>query len=153
MPVISGPVGATGASGGAQLDYVERTSDSAGLAITSTSDGNSNGQQFIDGNAVTYDGSTRIKIEVYVPIGEITSGQSFILNLYDGTTDLGRIAVVSGPGGTNDQTMYGVRFLTPSAASHTYHIRAWKSGGTAKIFDNAGGASVYLPAWYRITKA
>jgi hypothetical protein len=53
MPVISGPVGATGASGGAQLDYVERTSDSAGLAITSTSDGNSNGQQFIDGNAVT----------------------------------------------------------------------------------------------------
>jgi hypothetical protein len=75
------------------------------------------------------------------------------MDLYDGTTDLGQIAVVSGPGGTNDATMYGVRFLTPSNGSHTYHIRLWKSGGTAKTFNGAGGASVYVPAFLRITKA
>jgi hypothetical protein len=44
---------------GFELDYVERTTP---LTVTATTAATA--QTFIDGNAVTYDGSTRIKVEV-----------------------------------------------------------------------------------------
>lgn len=137
---------------GAELDYVEKTSNTT---VTATTDGNSNGTAIIDGNAVTYDGSTRIKLEVWFPVLEINEPNVGHINLYDGTTDLGRLILVGvGAGtGTIDFAVYGVRFLTPSAAAHTYHIRGWKSGGTFTAGAGAGGASTNMPAWYRITKA
>lgn len=137
---------------GAELDYVEVTSNTT---VTATTDGNSQGTALIDGNAVTYDGSTRIKIECWFPVVEINEPNVGHINLYDGTTDLGRLILVGvGAGtGTIDFTAYGVRFLTPSAAAHTYHIRGWKSAGTMTVYGGAGGASTNVPGWYRITKA
>ncbi len=136
---------------GFELDYVEKTT---GTTITATADGNSGGTAVIDGNAVTYDGSTRIKIEFYAISLEISAPNALFVNLYDGTTDLGRMLVMSIPGtGTVDASAYGARFLTPSNAAHTYHIRAWKTAGTAVVVAGAGGASTNMPAWYRITVA
>ncbi len=137
---------------GFQLDYVQIT---AAVTVTATSDGNSNGTAIIDGNAVTYDGSTRIKIEFYCPWLSLSAGgQDTIINLYDGTTDLGRMGLLVTAASGTLATMYAARFLTPSAASHTYHIRGWITGGSsATIEAAAGGASTYMPAWYRITVA
>lgn len=141
---------------GTELDYVERTTS---LTVTVTTDGNNSAQAFIDGNAVTFSGSLRVKIEAFVPVATVASAnQAVLINLYDGTTDLGRLANLQTPnvsitGGSLNNMLYGARFLTPSAGSHTYHIRAWKTGGTCSLTAAAGGASTFVPAFYRITVA
>ncbi len=140
---------------GFTLDYVEIT---AAVTVTATTDGNSQGTAIIDGNSVSYDGSTIVKIEFYAPyISYNVSNNAILINLYDGTNDLGRLVNMSQITGSNAQTMgaYGVRFLTPSNASHTYHIRGWKTSasGSASVGAAAGGASSYVPAFMRITVA
>lgn len=147
----TGPAGASGTPGAAaatQLDYVERTTD---LTITATSDATA--EALIDGNAVSYDGSTRIKIEFWAEEADISASQAMLANLYDGSTDLGRIAGIAANAGSGASggTLKGERFLTPSAGSHTYHIKVWKTGGTANVYAGAGGTATRFPAWYRIT--
>jgi hypothetical protein len=140
-----------------QLDYVEIT---AAVTITSTTDGASGGTAVIDGNAITYDGNLRIRVEFYAPyaLQEQNVDSNLIANLYDGTADLGRLCnmdTVNSGTVPNVTPFYGVRFLTPSAGSHTYHIRGWKtnSGSTSSIGAGAGGSAAYMPAFMRITVA
>ena len=123
-----------------ELDYVPRTTD---LTVTATAAASA--QTWIDGNAVIYDGSTRVKVEAFSAAwdGGGTGANVGLLELYDGSTDLGVLAQVAGTG-----VMYGVYFVTPSAGSHTYHVKAWKSG-SGSIRAASG---TYVPAWYRITK-
>ncbi len=125
---------------GFEFDFVSTTTD---LTVTATSAASA--QSFIDGAAVSYDGSTRIKIEFYCPNSVISSGVG-IIELYDGSTDLFRMGQ-----GTVNAPIYIALFLTPSNASHTYHIKAWKSAGSFSL--SAGGGGIYQNAWYRITKA
>lgn len=150
--------GGGGGSGGVtQFDYVEIT---ANVTVTATADGNGGGTAVIDGNAVSYDGLTRISVVFYAPritMNPATAAHSVYANLYDGTTDLGRLCRVQGDvvGVVEGVSVYGERFLTPAAGSHTYHIRTWKdaAGDTAAIEAGAGGASTPMPAYMRITKA
>lgn len=142
---------------GFELDYVQITSN---VTITSTSDGASGGTAIIDGNAVTYDGSTRICIEFYTDALLLTAaiaGHLVRINLYDGTTDLGRMAEAAGvvTGVSHRFPVLARRLLTPSAASHTYHIRGIKdaSGDTASVLADAGGSTLRMPAYMRITVA
>jgi hypothetical protein len=133
---------ASGGGGITEHDYVEVTSN---LTVTPTSDATA--AAFITGNAVAYDGSTRVKIEFQMLKAETTV--NLICNLYDGSTDLGRITNTGVSGGP----VYGVRYLTPSAATHTYSIRVWKSSGTSTAYAGAGGVGTALPAFMRITDA
>ncbi len=123
------------------LDYVEQTSS---LTVTATTDATA--QAFVTGNAVSYDGSTVVIIEAYIPFGAATA--AMVCNLYDGSTDLGRLGqintVVNAP-------MYLARRLTPSNASHTYSIRIWKTSGTASANCGAGGTATNLPGFIRIS--
>lgn len=154
-----GPTGADGAAGaagsdgyGGELDYAERATD---LTVTTTSAATA--QSWIDGNAITCDGATRIKIEVWAPaVDTITSGAALLeaavlLELYDGPTDLGVLgeAYYQASGGAFALSIYGATFLTPTAGSHTYHVKAWRYGADGTIY----ASSPYLPAWYRITVA
>lgn len=124
-------------------DYVERTTN---LVVTATSAATA--QAFISGNAVSYDGSTRIRIEAFVASSDITGNQFLQLELYDGSTDLG-ILTSYGSASNSGMQIYGCRFLTPSNASHTYNIKTWKTGGTANLY----AAGTYLPAFLSITEA
>lgn len=145
------PTSAGGGGGsGTELDYAERTSD---LTVTATSDATAD--TVVSGNAVTYDGSTRICIEVYVSACEISTNQGVLLNIYDGSTDLGRVCNVAPKASTGSavNAAYGRLFLTPSSGSHTFHLKAWKTAGTATLYASAGGAASYLPAFIRITEA
>lgn len=142
---------------GYQLDYVEITSS---VTIAATTDGNNQGTAVIDGNAVTFDGSTVVFIEFFTPFVSMTpgaAGRTAYINLYDGTTDLGRFLEVDGPvNAVNSRAgQYFRRRITPSAAAHTYHVRAWKdaAGDTASVLAGAGGASTVGPAYYRIVVA
>lgn len=139
-----------GGGGGTELDYVELTSN---VTVSSTADGASGGTAIIDGNAVSYDGSTRIMVEFGFAV-TVPNGAELVVNLYDGTTDLGRMAFFSNQGSTSaDSTLYARRFLTPSNASHTYHIRGWRVTSNCTVLAGAGGSATRMPAWYRITKA
>lgn len=134
---------------GYEYDYVQITANVTPTATTSAT-----ANSIIDGNSVTYDGSTRIKIEVFCPAyGD--SGASFngIINLYDGITELGVLAQLDSVSGGFISPIYGCRFLTPSSGAHTYHIKGWKGSGAPVFRANNGAAGNYMPAWYRITKA
>jgi hypothetical protein len=136
---------AAGGGGVTQHDYVEITSD---VTITGTSD--TSPTTCITGNAVTYNGSTRIKVEVFsaASLGALYC----IVQLWEGTsTDLGKIAQITSPTGSLTAPIYGVRYMTPSAGSHTYTIRAWKFGGSAVFSAGAGGSNTLFPAFLRIT--
>jgi hypothetical protein len=158
VPVASSAsAGAWALPHGHEFDYVQIT---AGVTLNATADGNSGGTAVIDGNAVTYDGATRVCIEFFAPRmfnNPATVAHNMYVNVYDGTNDLGRIFQMSGDVVAQSQSTggYGCLFLTPTAAAHTYHIRGWKdaAGDSCQVLCGAGGASTLAPAFYRITKA
>ncbi len=127
---------------GFELDYAQITAD------VSVSGSSGSPTSVIDGNAVTYDGSTRIKIEFFT--AQLASGsQALIVQPYRDSTGLDRLAQM-GPGLTTPGGTFTF-FDTPSAGSHTYHIKAWVNGGTAGIITAVSGT--YQPAYQRITVA
>jgi hypothetical protein len=126
----------------AELDYVERSTD---LAISATTAAGADA--WLDGNSVSYDGSTAIQIEVSATYCDTTG--ALILELYDGSTDLGRFLQVN-VNGTHIHAKS--QKLTPSAGSHVFHVKAWKVG-TANIYAGNNILANALNAWMRITKA
>lgn len=153
MPFISGGGASGGAAAGAVLDYAQVT---AGLTVTATTDATAD--TFITGNPVAYDGATVILVQFYTSLAQIAiaTAQNIVMNLYDGATDLGRIGNIQTVGNANAAggTVYGARRLTPSAATHTYSIRSWKTtgGATASLAALAGGVATTMPAFLLITK-
>ncbi len=136
---------AASGSVGSELDYVET---STSLTVTATTDATA--QAFVTGNSVAYDGSTVVLIEIYVPFGSATV--TLICNLYDGSTDLGRIGQLNAGTGGFNAPMPMARRLTPSNASHTYSARFWKTSGTSSANCGAGGTGTTLPGFIRITR-
>jgi hypothetical protein len=127
---------------GYEFDYVENATD---VAVSGTS-------TLIDGNAVVFNGSTKVKIEFSCAIVDASGGNNTRANLFDGASDLGTICFVQGGSGAYVAVpVYGARFLTPSAGSHTYHVKATKGGGSVDYYGTNSGQCV--PMWYRITKA
>ena len=136
---------------GFELDYVQITSS---VSITATTAATAT--TCITGNAVTYDGSTRICIEVYSPAVQTgaTSASTVNIVLYDGSTEVGVIGEVArGTGSTDNCTLCARVYLTPSAAAHTYSVRAYRGTSNGTFQAGAGGAGTYMPAYLRITKA
>ncbi len=135
-----------GLSPGDEIDYVQITSD----ASTTTS------VDAITGNAVTYDGATRICIQVYCSqVSNGGAGATAEVYLYEGSTDLGRLGNVYNPSARADVPLYCVRFLTPSTGSHTYKVKLvhGNTASTVSMLAGAGGAGTAMPAFLRITKA
>jgi hypothetical protein len=137
---------------GFELDYVQITSP---VTISATTAATAN--TCITGNPVTYDGSTRICIEAFAPyvVTGVTTLSTIEIVLYDGSTELGSLGWHGRADGTRTHisTHLSRRFLTPSAASHTYSIRAWRSASNGTFHAGAGGTSAFFPAYIRITKA
>jgi hypothetical protein len=159
LEVSSGGLPAWQNPPGFQLDYVEITASVTITAVTAAT-----AQSIIDGNAVTYDGSTRVKIEFWAAAtgNSGVTGMNFIADLWDGGTDAGVIAqqdlssaVFTGANvATFNMNTYGARLFTPTAGAHTYHIKGWEpTGANAIVRAGNGGASTYFPAWYRVTIA
>ena len=75
-------------------------------------------------------------------------------NLWDDTTDLGRIAHIANPAaGSLGLPLYGIRELTPTAATHTFRIRAWRVTANGTVTAGAGGVDpAYVPGFIRITR-
>lgn len=119
---------------GYEYDYaINSASDPSVTATTAATAGT-----LVTGNAVTYDGSTVVLVDVYAPGPIAPSGQSIRLCLYqDGSLLYDTLGWVGLAGAVSNSFHGWVRF-TPSAGSHTYSVRAYVSAGTA-TFYRAGG--------------
>jgi hypothetical protein len=137
---------------GYEFDYVEIT-----VSVTISATTAATADTCITGNAVVYDGATRVCVEVYCPalVPAGSNSADVIVLLYDGATQVGIIGTVgsasTAPGVF--ATLLAPRFLTPTAASHTYSVRAYRTVGNGTFSAGAGGNDTYLPAYIRITKA
>lgn len=133
---------------------VDRVTGTSNVNVTGTS--SAAATTVLTGNAVTYNGSTTVDVHYFCP-SAITPAASpgwITICLFESTTNLGNIAVVF----TTLNTASG-RFpiagkfrLTPTAASHTYLIKAYRDGGasTATLSGGAGGSDTLVPMEMRI---
>ncbi len=131
----------------AELAYVEFTSP---VTVSATSEGTPTA--VVSAGAVVY-AAARIKIEFYAP-GYNTgngTGANLLANLWDASTNLGRIAVAQGV--NLIYPIYAVRYLTPTAASHTYKIQAWQTVANGTILAGSGGVGAQLPGFIRVSLA
>lgn len=150
----SGGVAAAVFPPGHQYAYVEQTS---AVAITGTELAPTD---VVSAGAISFDGSTTVEIDVYTHgllfAGTASVGDDLAINLWDGATDLGRLARVKClvSGGTVQNwfpTGKMSRVLTPTNASHTYKVRGWTTGtGSNSVRGGAGGAGAELPIFIRI---
>lgn len=129
---------------GHEFDYVARTSN---LSVTATTAGTADA--VVTGNAVTYDGSTIILLEFYCAF--IDAGVDLLMAFFDGSTQVDVFAAP--PNSVRIQAgKIGSLRLTPTAAAHTYSVRAWKTSGTTNIYANTGTGGNIPPAYIRQTK-
>jgi hypothetical protein len=142
-----------GGGGGTELDYVEITSN------VSVTGGVGAQVPVITGSSLSYDGSTRIRIEFYAPVIEAAASvNAFVAcELWDGSTDLCEIVGSNNPASSAviDLPCYAVRYLTPTAATHQYIIKAFRQTGGSNGLVAAGNGSGgnFAPAFLRISTA
>lgn len=141
-----------GAGGGGELDYAEITASVTvnGLVGSQTT--------IITGNPVAYDGVTRVRIEVYTPILDLEGSNFLIVALWEDATDLARMGQLDLDPLPTDlglpTTM--VRYLIPSAGTHTYTVKGWVNiaHGVFGAGTGSGGSNTaYMPAYMRISEA
>lgn len=138
---------------GQQMAYNEFTS---AVNVTATVEASAN--TIVTASAVTFDGATRVEIEYFCPDNQApAAADSYIVFcLFDGSTSLGFIGFLMNQGASGHVVRLPLRlsrFLTPSAAAHTYSVRAIVDSGTGVATPGAGGAGVRMPGYIRIKTA
>jgi hypothetical protein len=139
-----------------ELDYVEVTAPVTILPANTFS----NQVNIVSSHPLSFDGSTRIRVEVFTPTFDNDHSNNFILELWDNTTDLGRLGQLNTDPTPNDigVPLYLVRYLTPTTGTHTFSMKGWTA--TAAGFETftagtgglgGGGNPNYLPGWMRIS--
>lgn len=139
---------ATPGGGAAQLDYVERVTNFA-IAGGAT--------LVIGGNAVVYDGATRIRVEIFCPqLGLNAANQQVQIYLFDGGASIGTLAdLYAFAAGQFNAPFMATRYLTPAAGAHTLNVYAALAFGAAGGYWNcgAGGAGNMMPSYLRVSVA
>jgi hypothetical protein len=134
-----------------ELSYVEFTA-----AVSTTATTEATATTVVTAGAVVMDGSTTIDIEFYAPYGTTAAAANseLIGALYDGSSSIGRLFRLSqGAATATSAPIYARRgHLTPTAASHTYSIRIYESGGQASVTAGAGGSGNFMPGFIRVKR-
>lgn len=152
-PFPGGLISSGGGGGSTQLDYVEITA-----SVTVAIGGDTVQTDCIVGNPIVYDGSTRVRIEIFSPSFDIQEA-NLIAELWIDTTDLGRMgqADVDPPVTDAGWPATMVRYLTPPAGTHTFTVKGWTTSPTNPSLFGAGpgvgGPASYMPAYLRISTA
>lgn len=136
---------------GHQFSYVEITGN---VSITHTTEATAD--TVVTAAEVTFDGATLVLIEFFSPSSRPASdaaGRILEIYLYDGASSIGMMCFyISQANNAANLPLYLTRCLTPSAAAHTYSIRAAVSDGSGAVGAGAGGSGNSIPAFIRITK-
>lgn len=134
---------------GYQLAYAEFTSP-----VTVTANSEATATSLVSAGAVSFDGSTRVKIEVYAPWANDGGASDFLeIVLYDGSSSIGRMWGIELLAANLFFPVTASRFLTPSNASHTYSARAYRNAASGTVSVGAGGAGNLMPGYIQITVA
>jgi hypothetical protein len=131
-----------------EVAYTQFTST---VAITATTEGTAN--QIVTSGAITYEAVPHL-IEFFSPVTTPVDAILLRFVLEDSTTvvgHLGRVDIDVAAASPN-LPIYLVHRLTPTAATHTYNVRAYTTSGTANVQAGAGGAGALLPGFIRITR-
>jgi hypothetical protein len=132
-----------------ELDYAQIT---ANVACNVQSEATA--VAVVTGASKTYDG-TKCKIEFWYPKIIGASAETFTIVLTKDGTAIGQTQVGGATTGVGYNANKVEFFDTPTAAAHTYGVKAFNSAvdATAAVVAGAGGAGAFLPAWLRVTKA
>lgn len=133
-----------------ELDRIEKTS-----AVNVTQTAEASADTIVTATAIAFDGSTVIDVECFFPYVRTpsTAGALCLICLFDGSSSIGFMGIVRNPAAQNNGWPFlARRRLTPSAATHTYSIRATTSTGTSVVESGAGGAGNYMPGYIRILR-
>lgn len=134
------------ARGGSEIGYDQITSP-----VTVSSATEATGTTVITCAAHAFDGNP-VMVEFFAPYVQPASGDFVQISLFEGATQIGRIAQTdSGAAGTDFPSPGRLRF-TPTAGSHTYTVTARRSGADGTIGAGPGGTGEYVPAFIRFTK-
>lgn len=145
IPSWAAPAAASG-----ELSYDEFTAPVSGIAGGSPAAATT----IKTSASVAYDGSTAVVIEFFAPqaVNSVDASNVFF-ELFEDATDLGLLGEVTAGGAAGGSPIRVARRRTPSAASHTYTVKAYVSGGSGTVQAGTGTAGVFLPGFIRITKA
>lgn len=126
--------------------YVEFT---AAVTVSATAEATPN--DVVSAGALTHQVVPHM-IEFFAPSVDAppNNGANLYLNLWDDTTNLGRLYIQRGQFNEPSSGVYACRRLTPTAGSHTYKIRGFRDVANFIVEAGAGGADVLLPGYIRI---
>jgi hypothetical protein len=131
---------------GAELAYNQIT---ASVNVTATTAATA--QVVVEGTTRTYDGSPVI-VEFFGLMYLYSGVSSLVVNLWDGSTDLGYWGQLVAAAGTLTPARLARR-ITPTVGSHNYRAMGTVNGGTGQVFGGVGSAAgVYQPAFIRVTR-
>jgi hypothetical protein len=139
--------GAAAGGGVTQEDYAQITT------ITSITGGSGAPTSVLSGAGFTASGTDTYLIEFYTPYYRSLANGLLFVDLYEGSTQLGHLALMGG-GSHGDMYYPGATSLykhTPAAGTRTYNIKAFQSGANGEVGAGAGGND-YLPAFIRVLK-
>lgn len=137
---------------GYELDYVTKTSNTT---VSGTSEGAAT--TIITSTSLSYDG-TAVMVAVSFPELQIanTGDILVIADLYVDSTMLGRLSITALEPHTDGRIPYFASYRhTPSAGTHTYTLKAWKSGGgtsSVAFAASTGGTGADVAGFIRVTK-
>ena len=115
-----------------EVDYNEQATD---VAVTATTAATAN--TVVSGNTRTYEAVPHW-IEMYAPRVDQAASTCFLL-LCDGSTVIGTLTRFAAS--QNQMPILVKRRITPTAASHTYNVRAYVGSGTWTFQAGSGGAA------------
>lgn len=138
----------------AERDYVQQAVG-GGTTVSATTESTAN--TIVTSNALSFDGTEIILIEFFAPgcVGP-NDGAGTVLELscwlYDGASSIGMICRHRALSDDEGSPLIGKRRLAPSSGSHTFSIRASRTGTVnATVLHSGGGSGQNMPAYIRIT--
>lgn len=142
--VLGGTTPAYAYPPGYELDYVQITTNPAG--VTATTEGTA--ATIITGTSQAYDGTKNL-LHFFCPRQEnITAATTATYVFFRGSTALGQVAVDNTYSGAFNAWIED----TPSASTFSYIVKCFVSGSTQTIYAGAGGSGNRTPAFLRVTK-
>lgn len=128
------------------VDYV------AVNTATTTISGTSGAQTaIIDGNAVSFNGGD-VWVEFFCFLAQVASTANLIIELWDGSTDLEKLAQFSNASVAYQAPIYVKVRVSLAAGTHTLHVKGWHSSGANPTLSAGGGGAVSAPPmWYSVT--
>lgn len=131
------------------ISYVEYT---ANVTISGTNPGTGGtATTIVTAGAFTPNGTDEYWIEFFSPEVQAGSADSVLIELYDGATRLGEMAIFANPATQPASPCLVRRKLVPTNAAHTYSIRAWRVTNNGIVVAGNGTAGNAMPGYINIT--